>query len=214
MNVIVVGCGRVGVELALTLSEQHGVTVIDRREEAFDRLGPDFPGRTVQGQGLDHDVLQRAGAEEADALAAVTASDSVNLVVGKVARDRFHIRRVVARTYNPGRSALYQTFGLDTVASSSWGAQRIVELLLHGDLPSVYGVGHGEVQVYEVTVTDGWSGRPLADLLPEDESRAVALVRSGGAFLPRADTRLLAGDVVHVSATPAGAEIVRARVQG
>lgn len=214
MNVIVVGCGRVGAELALSLSQQHTVTVIDSREEAFDRLGPDFPGRTVQGQGLDHDVLQRAGAEETDALAAVTSSDSVNLVVGKIARDRFRIRHVVARTYNPGRSALYQTFGLDTVASSSWGAQRIVQLLVHADLPSVYAVGQGEVQVYEVKVTERWSGRRLAELIPEDESRPVALVRRGGAFLPGSDTRLQAGDVVHLSATPAGAELVRARVEG
>jgi trk system potassium uptake protein TrkA len=209
MNVIVIGCGRVGVELALTLSGEHSVTVIDTVAQAFDRLGPRFGGRAVQGHGLDRDVLLRAGAESADALAAVTASDSVNLVVGKIARDRFHIPRVVARTYNPRRSELYRTFGLQTVASSSWGAQRIVQLLLHGDLPSVYGVGRGEVQVYEIEVPAAWAGRRLEELLPAEQARPVALQRRGEAFLPERGTQLESGDILHVSATAAGAESVR-----
>jgi len=71
-NIIVVGCGRVGAELALSIYQQnHNVAVVDSNPRAFDKLGPEFRGRTVQGEAIDRDVLRRAGIENADALAAV-----------------------------------------------------------------------------------------------------------------------------------------------
>jgi len=85
MNVIIVGCGRVGVELAHTLHKEHVVTVIDKNARAFDQLGLDFLGRTVQGEALDRKALQRAGVETAGALAAVTSSDNVNAIVARIA---------------------------------------------------------------------------------------------------------------------------------
>ncbi len=212
MNVIVVGCGRVGVELALALGKSHGVTVIDSDARAFDRLGSDFLGRTVQGEAFDRDVLKRAGIESADALAAVTTSDNVNVIVARLARDLYHLQRVVARVYNPRRNSIYEKFGLQTVASSSWGAQRMEQLLLHPGLHPLLSAGHGEVQLYEICVPGEWSGRPLSDLVPDDGACAVALVRSGRAQLPERSSLLQAQDLLHVSATAAGAAVLRQRV--
>jgi trk system potassium uptake protein TrkA len=130
MNIIVVGCGRLGIELALSLQQNHVVTVIDKNAKAFDQLGLNFLGRTVQGEGLDQGVLKRAGIETADGLAAVTSSDNVNAIVARVAQDVFQVRHVVARLYNPRRAQVYAKLNLQTIAPSVWGAQQIERLLV------------------------------------------------------------------------------------
>src|SRR5512140_3193621 len=164
MRVLIVGCGRVGVELALSLHKEHSVTVVDPNPRSFDRLGTNFSGRTVQGEGLDREALVRGGIESADAVAAVTASDNVNVIVARVARDVFHVKRVATRLYNPRRLPIYEKLNLQTVASSSWGAHRLEQLLIHPALQSMVSTGNGEVQVYEMAIPQEWAGRKLIDL--------------------------------------------------
>ncbi len=212
MKVIIVGCGRVGVELAMALHAEHVVTVIDPDPRAFDRLGPDFSGRTVQGEGLDRDALLRAGIETADAVAAVTASDNVNAIVARVAREIFHVQRVATRVYNPRRLPIYEKLNLQTVSSSSWGAHRIEQLLVHPGVQSIVSAGDGEVQVYEIAVPQEWSGRLLADLVPADCAIPVSLARGAHSFLPRPELTLQAADILQVSATRDGLKILRERV--
>lgn len=212
-QVIIVGCGRVGVELALSVYRKgHLVAVVDSSARAFDRLGSEFRGRTVQGDGFAEDVLKRAGIETADALAAVTTSDSVNIVTARVARDIFHVSHVVARVYNPARAPIYEKLGLQTVASSSWGAQRVEQLILHSGLQSVYSAGNGEVQLYEISIPHEWEGRTVGELVPAEGAIAVALARGGRGSLPSRDTRLQAHDLLQVSATAEGAAILRQRL--
>jgi trk system potassium uptake protein TrkA len=212
MNVIVIGCGRVGVELAPALHQSHPVAVIDPDPRAFDRLGLHFSGRTVQGDGMDRDALQRAGIENAQALAAVTDSDNVNVIVARVAREIFHVERVVARVYNPRRLPMYEKLNLQTVSSSSWGAHRIEQLLIHPGMQSLSSAGNGEVQIYEMTVPGEWSGRRLSELVPADSAIPVALARGGRGLLPAADFLLQSQDVLQVSATDQGLKILRERV--
>lgn len=212
MKVIVVGCGRVGVELALALQAEHLVTVIDSDPRAFDRLGLHYTGRTVQGEALDQHVLLRAGVETADALAAVTASDNVNVIVASVARKIYHIQRVVTRVYNPRRRPIYEKLNVQTVSSSSWGAHRIEQLLIHPGLQSLYTAGNGEVQIYEMPIPTDWDGRKLAELVPSGTALAVALARAGRGLLPGSDMLLQADDVLQVSATDEGLRILRERV--
>lgn len=213
MKVIIVGCGRVGVELALSLHTEHQVAVINPDPRAFDRLGLHFMGRTVQGDGMDRDALLRAGIETADALAAVTNSDNVNVIVARVAHQIFKVPRVVARVYNPRRRPIYEKLGLQTVSSSSWGAHRIEQLLIHPGLQSLYSAGNGEVQVYEMPVPPEWAGRKLADLVPAGSAIPVALARAGRGLLPGGDLLLQPDDVLQVSATDEGLRILRERVR-
>ncbi|MSY76957.1 MAG: TrkA family potassium uptake protein, partial [Actinobacteria bacterium] len=112
MHVVIVGCGRVGSALARDLIEGgHSVAIIDRKAEAFTRLGADFAGQTVIGIGFDREVLIAAGIERAEAVAAVTSGDNSNILVARVARENFGIERVVARIYDPQRAAVYQRLG-------------------------------------------------------------------------------------------------------
>lgn len=213
MNVIVVGCGRVGAELAYRLFRKgHQVAVIDQVASAFDNLPEDFRGRTVEGEVLAQDVLRRAGIEEATGLAAVTNSDSHNAVVAHVARTVFRVRQVVVRNYHPHWRPLLEAFGLQVVSSTSWGAQRIEELLCHAYARSVFSAGNGEVEVYELPVPAPWRGRILRDFLPPGECLAVALTRAGRAMLPSLELRLEEGDVLHLSASLAGIEALRRRL--
>jgi trk system potassium uptake protein TrkA len=212
MKIIIVGCGRVGVELALALHQNHLVSVIDRNARSFDRLGLHFSGRTVQGHGMDRTALERAGIETANALAAVTSSDNVNAIVARVAQDMYHVPRVVARIYNPRRAPIYEKLNLQTVSSSSWGAHRIEQLLVHPGMQSVSSAGNGEVQVYELTVPAEWNGRKVSELVPMEHAIPVALARNGKGILPRSETALEPQDILQVSSTPEGVKILRERV--
>lgn len=213
MHVVVVGCGRVGSDLAYRLFQKGcEVVVIDHREEAFAHLPPDFRGRTLEGEGLSQDILHRAGIEEANAVAAVTDSDAVNAVIAHVASVEYEVERVVVRNNDPAWRTFHEAFGHQIVSSASWGAQRLEELLYPAAMPIVYSAGNGEVEIYEFIISERWHGRTVADLLPEGECRAVALTRAGRAMLPSHDTVLEEGDVLHFGATLEGIEALRARL--
>jgi trk system potassium uptake protein TrkA len=216
MNIIVVGCGRVGSELAYRLYQKgHQVTVIDQIVSAFDNLHPDFRGRKLEGELLSREVLHRAGIEEADGLAAVTNSDSFNVVIAHLARTTYRVPRVVARNFDPRWRSLHEAFGLPVVSSSLWAAEQTEQLLCQARLPAVFSVGGGEVKVYQLTVPEGWQGRSLqelTDLIAESHCLAVALSRAGRGALPSPETSLEAGDLLYLSATAEGMEVLRERI--
>jgi trk system potassium uptake protein TrkA len=214
MNFIVVGCGRVGAELCYHLFKSgHQVVVVDSNKQAFNRLHADFRGRTLEGEGLAESVLERAGIREADGLAAVTNSDALNAVVAHVARTFYNIPNVVARNYDPNLRAIIEAFGLQTVGSTYWGAQRVEELLMNPLQKVVYSAGNGEVEVYEVLVPEVWNDRTLGELLnPLKGVYPVALARAGRSFLPEAETKLQTGDLLNVSSTFEGIGALTARL--
>ena len=213
MNVIVVGCGRVGSELAYRLFQKgHQVSVVDALPSAFDYLPADFRGRSVEGEVMNQDVLRRAGIEGADALAAVTNSDALNAVVGHLAQAVFHLPNVVTRNYDPKRRGIHEAFGLQVISSTTWGAQRIEEMLYGSELRTVFSAGNGEVEVCEFSVNQAWQGRPLGELLPVCPCSVVALTRAGRASIPAPDTLLEARDIVHISATQEAVAALRTRL--
>src|SRR4030042_4732933 len=148
MRIIVMGCGRVGEQVSrLLANEGHEVIVIDKNPQALARLGPNFKGRTVEGIGFDRDVLIEAGIEDAAAFAATSTSDNANIISARIARNVFHVPKVVARLYDPRRVEIYQRLGLRTISSPSLGAERIRELLTFAELEPVMTFGGGEVRL-------------------------------------------------------------------
>ncbi len=130
MKVVILGCGRVGARLATQLdSAGHDVTIIDRNQDAFARLGSTYSGAMVLGTGIDEDVLRRAGIEQADSFVAVSNGDNTNAMAAQIAKLVFKVPRVVARLYDPIREETYKTLGLDTVSPTNIGVQRIMEML-------------------------------------------------------------------------------------
>jgi trk system potassium uptake protein TrkA len=131
MKIVIVGCGRVGATLARILAvEGHHVTVIDEKKEAFRRLGERFPGDTVLGNGIDVDVLRRAGIEHADGFAATTNGDNRNVMAAQVASLIFKVPRVMARIYDPLRASVYHELGIETINPTTLGAGMIRDYFL------------------------------------------------------------------------------------
>jgi len=214
MNIIVVGCGRLGADLAYRLSQRPDIrmAVVDINPLAFIKLPDDYRGRIIEGDALARDTLERAGIEHADALAAVTDSDALNAVVGHVARSVFNVPVVVARNFDPDTLELYEIFGLQVVSATSWGSQRIEEMLHHGEMRAVFSSGNGEVEIYEVVVPERWHGRQLRELIDSDDVLPTAVTRGGRAFLPAFHTVLEKGDILQVSALMGGIERLRNRL--
>ena len=214
MNLIVVGCGRVGAELAYRLFKGgHQVIVVDSNRESFNRLHADFRGRTLEGEGLAESVLERAGIKEANGLAAVTNSDTLNAVVAHTARVFYHVPVVVARNYDPNLRVVIEAFGLQTVSSTFWGAQRVEELLTNPSQRVVFSAGNGEVEVYEISIPEIWNGRTLGELMePLKQCFAVAVTRAGRSSLPDMAMVFQSGDSINISSTYDGISTLTARL--
>jgi len=195
MDVIVVGCGRVGSQLATMLSvEGHNVTVVDRNEEAFKRLGSTFNGVTVKGLGFDEEVLEEAGVRAADAFAAVTDLDNTNLMAAEVARKIFHCPHVVARLYNPQRERTYQQLDLDYVCGTTLVAESLLEKIEAGHGHHVQTLG--DVEVIEFRAGKGVANKKVKDVEIEHQFRVAIVSRGNVTFVPQPDTLLQPGDVI------------------
>lgn len=213
MRIVVIGCGRVGAGLAETLGLRgHAVTVVDRDPAAFDRLGKGFKGRTVAGVGFDRAVLVQAGIERADGLAAVTGSDEVNVLVGRLAGQVFQVPRVVARLYDPAKAEIYRRLGLQTIAPVTWGVHRIAELLTFSQFASRLSLGGGEVDIVEAEAPPLLVGRTVNEVTVPGEIHVVAISRGGRAFLPTLGTAFEAGDLVQLAVLAGSAERLAALV--
>ena len=211
MNFIIIGCGRVGAELAMRLySSGHSVVVVDQNEASFNRINPDFRGRTVAGEALREDVLERAGIHSADGLAAVTNSDTLNAVVSHAARTVYNIPVVVCRNYDPRMRKQQEAFGLQIVSSTAWGAQRTEELLTNVTSRAIFSAGNGEVEIYELVIPNGCAGRSWSELCGSNAGALpVAVTRDGRAILPTPDMKFEVGDLLNVSATFDGIKSLR-----
>jgi trk system potassium uptake protein TrkA len=199
MKIIVVGCGRVGAHLAKTLVQRsHSVTVVDKDPDAFERLGVSFVGQTVKGVGFDRDVLLEAGIERTDGLAAVTNSDEVNVVAAQVARNVFHVPRVVARLYDPRQAEIYNRLGLHTVAPNSWGVQRIAESLVYSQMDVILSL-NSELAIVEVETPHLLVGRTVNDLTIPGEVSVIAINRQNRAILPTLGTTFQPGDRLYLA---------------
>jgi len=126
MKVVIMGCGRVGSELAAILDrEGHQVTVLDIDPDSFSQLPSDFRGSVVVGNGIDQDVLRRVGVAAADAFVAVTPGDNRNVMASQMAKHLFGVRKVVCRIFDPIREEMYRNLGMETI-----GPTRVVAGLL------------------------------------------------------------------------------------
>ncbi len=131
MKIVILGCGRVGAMLASMMDKAgHSVSIIDSSSDSFQRLDPQFDGQTVVGNGVDEDVLIRAGIKDADAFAAVTNGDNRNIMASQIAREIFKVKKVVCRIYDPIRQSTYCELGLEGICPTAIGAQMLFDAVL------------------------------------------------------------------------------------
>ncbi|AKU17076.1 potassium channel family protein [Luteipulveratus mongoliensis] len=198
MHFVIMGCGRVGSTLALSLeSHGHSVAVIDRDESAFRRLGSGFEGRRVLGIGFDRQTLSQAGIDEAYAFAAVSSGDNSNILAARVARETFDVEHVVARIYDPGRAEIYQRLGIPTVATVRWTSDQVLRRLLPQGAVPVHTDPSGKVVIAEIPVHVSWIGQRLREVAAESGTTIAYITRLGDGLIPESDTVYQEGDLVH-----------------
>ncbi|MFD4675066.1 potassium channel family protein [Lentzea sp. NPDC058450] len=201
MHVVIMGCGRVGASLARALERlDHQVAVIDKDAQSFRRLGSDFHGQQVVGNGFDRNVLIEAGIERAGAFAAVSSGDNSNIISARVARETFGVEHVVARIYDHKRAAVYERLGIPTVATVPWSTDRFLRMLLPEGAATAWRDPSGTVAVLPIEVSEEWVGRPVRELEETIGARVAFVMRFGTGVLPDAKTMVQADDTIYVAA--------------
>ncbi|MFS8101740.1 TrkA family potassium uptake protein [Lentzea alba] len=201
MHVVIMGCGRVGASLAKALERlDHQVAVIDKDPQSFRRLGSDFHGQQVVGNGFDRNVLIEAGVERAGAFAAVSSGDNSNIISARVARETFGVEHVVARIYDHKRAAVYERLGIPTVATVPWSTDRFLRMLLPEGAATAWRDPSGTVAVLPIEVSEDWVGRSVFELEGAIGARVAFLMRFGTGVLPDAKTVVQADDTIYVAA--------------
>jgi trk system potassium uptake protein TrkA len=192
------GCGRVGAELTVQLSKAgHSVTVVDKRQEAFDRLPPEFNAKTVVGVGFDREVLEEAGIRDADGFMAVSNGDNSNIVSARIAREYYRVPNVVARIYDPRRAEIYERLNIPTVSSVRWAAKQIQYLLFHGRDELKETFAGGSLLHLHVRVPDYLVGKKVDSVTEDGRVEVIGVDRGGSGFIPKADSTFQEGDIAH-----------------
>ncbi|MBB4916446.1 trk system potassium uptake protein TrkA [Streptosporangium saharense] len=198
---MIMGCGRVGSTLAHILEDSgHSVAIIDRDPQAFRRLRAGFRGRRVTGIGFDRDVLEEAGIGSASAYVAVSSGDNSNIISARVARETFGVDNVVARIYDPRRAEVYQRLGIPTVATVRWTADQILRRVLPEGAEPLWRDPTGSVVLAEVAYHPAWIGTRSKDLEEAAGTRVAFVNRMGETLLPKNDSVVQEGDILHVMA--------------
>ena len=199
MKVIVMGFGRIGSQVSkLLANQQHDVTIIDHDANAGNRIDPTFKGRVIKGLGFDRKILIQAGIEQAEAFVAASTSDNANIVAARIARNIFHVPRVVARLYDPLRAEIYQRLGLTTVSATNWAAERIYQELTHTDLDVWESFGRGEVSLVHLETPSHLFGRTVNQLNVPGEVMVISIARKEQAFIPIIGTEFQEGDLINL----------------
>lgn len=192
------GCGRVGAQLTVQLSQAgHTVAVVDKRASAFDRLPPGFNAKTVVGVGFDRDVLEEAGIKDADAFIAVSNGDNSNIVSARVAREYYKVPRVIARIYDPRRAEIYERLDIPTVATVVWAAKQVQYLLFHPKEQMRDTLAGGSLLILQVEVPEHLVGRQISTVTSEGQIEVIGVDRGGSGFIPKEKSSFQAGDIAH-----------------
>ena len=135
MNILIVGCGGTGAQLANSLFKQgHAVSVVDKNEASFERLDANFAGMLTVGVPIDVSVLKKAGIEQCDAVVAVTSDDNINAMVAQMAKEILKVDKVLARIQDPLRSGVFASLGFDTISTTSLVVNEIEARLMEASV--------------------------------------------------------------------------------
>ena len=196
MYVIIVGCGRVGAQLAKLLSaEGHDVVVIDKLRESFIRLGDTFNGLTMVGNGFDLALLKQVGVEKSDAFCAVTNGDNTNLISAQVAKKIFRVPKVIARVYDPQRAHIYAALGLDIMSGTMLLSAMLRDKIIESRFSS-YLIESKDLGVIEIEVKDNLAGKTIQDINIPGDLIVVALRRMQVVSIPETRTVLKNKDIL------------------
>lgn len=184
MNVLVIGCGRLGRRLAEQLDHHgHDVAVVDSDADAFRMLDEDFNGMTVTGFPMDTKVLKSAGIESCDAVAVCTPDDNLNITISQIAKEFFSVRNVVARISDPAREKVFKRFGLKTVCHTKLASDAMFTALTQPWDSKELTFGTATVAFHVKEADRAWQGTPLNQFPVKDGESLFGIVRPDGTMV-------------------------------
>ena len=196
MNIMIVGCGRVGSQLAVLLSQEgHNVTIIDKNADSFKRLGGTFNGVTAVGNAFDEKLLRELKIDKQDAFVSVTSGDNTNLMASQIARKMFNVPRVIARVYDPERADIYKKFDLDIISGTVLVAAMIRDKIIENRFTG-YLIETGELGVIEIIAGHDLEGKRVSDLNIPDEFSVVVIERKKKVIITETFTKIELGDKI------------------
>jgi len=197
MNIIIIGCGKVGATLAHVLAgDGHDIVIVDNDRAAFKTLRPGFNGITVTGVPIDQDILKQAGIETADALAAVTPDDNINIMACQVAKEIFKVPRVIARIYNPEREHVFHEFGLDTICPTNLTVDVIRSKVLGEVDVSHHSIGGDSFTFKRESIRKADEGKKLGSLRIREDSMIFGVLHKNSFVFANPGYKLSAGDIL------------------
>ena len=210
LHVVIMGCGRVGSELAARLEARgHTIAIIDKNANAFRSLRYGFECQKVLGYGFDEAVLVEAGVERAGAFAAVSNGDNSNIVAARLVREKFEVPIVVARIYDPRRAEIYQRLGIPTVATVKWTTDQVMRFLIPDQVASDWKDPTEGVSLVTMVLPPDWAGWRIDELESDGHRRVVAVTRTGRARIVTSNLILQEGDQVNLAVDDSGLEELR-----
>lgn len=202
MFVIIAGGGRTGAQLAhMLLTQDHKVNLIENRKDVLARMHRELPTETIfEGNPLDPAVLERAGIQQAQVFAATTTVDEMNLALCYLVRERYHVKRTIARVNNPRDAWLFDSlFHVDVALNQAEIFARLIEEEMSmGDMMTLLKLRRGNYSLVEEKIPAGAIsiGIPLKDLNLPEHCVIAAIIRKGEIILPRGVTAFEAEDEV------------------
>lgn len=194
MYFIIAGCMKIGASLAQMLSqENHDVVVIDSDPKNLEALGNGFNGVTITGMPIDEDVLRSAGIEQADALAAVTRDDNMNVMVAQVAENLFHVPKVITRLYSPDQEMVFRQMGMTTICPTSMAVNRIKEMLVSRPGAEAIKIGGASLLFKTVEATRRSVGKQVSAVRGV---RIFGILRNGAFSFADTDSVIEPGDLL------------------
>lgn len=181
MNILIVGCGKVGSNLATVLSKQgHDISIVNRSAEDFDLLPNDFNGFTTIGVPIDQEVLKKAGIESCDVVAAVTTDDNINIMVSELATEIFNVPKVYVRIYDPRRNEVFSNLGMRTVCPTNLAVSAICEELKgHTETVSM-NIGLKTINFNTMDIPKAFIGMHAKDIEFEKDEVLYAIQKENG----------------------------------
>ena len=176
--------------------EGHNVVVVDSDPKNLEALGSGFNGVVITGMPIDEDVLRSAGIEQADALAAVTRDDNMNVMVAQVAQNIFHVPKVIARLYSPERESVFRQMGMTTICPTSLAVEKIKEMLLPGPKATTLLLGDTSVAFRTLEATRRSIGKKVSAVRGV---RIFGVIRSGAFSYAEPDCLIEEGDLLVIS---------------
>lgn len=198
MKILIVGCGKLGAGLALELYKRgHTISIIDKDEDSFYRLGADFNGTLVVGNGYDQKVLEEAEIEYADAMVCATGNDEINAVAAKIGKDKYYVKYVIARLYNPRKAKVYEALGIKAISTTGFSINRAIELLSYNMMDSLALLGNdASSEIVRIRATPNIDGM-LVKEINDEKFKLFSIVRGESSFLPKDDDVIETNDILY-----------------